>query len=261
MNRIYWILIFVIALTFGCNNSTDPIDDEPDQPDYLVVAEDYDAGIRIEVCSDDTIKMGYTELYIALFDSATNAGLNDVSIAIKPMMHMSMHSHSAPFEQIDVQKENGYWPCSVVFIMAGDWEIEVEFTDNTNQVNGKIILPLTVLPSDLTKKVMGQDSMSYFISMIEPRNPEVGMNTFEISVHKKESMMSFPAQQDFAVEMEPSMPSMGHGSPNNENPVHKTKGHYQGKVNFTMTGDWRIDLRLSRGNSLTAETHFDLMLD
>ena len=84
------------------------------------------------------------------------------------------------------------------------------------------------------------------------------MNPFEITVHVKESMMSFPPVKDLTVNMTPSMPSMGHGSPNNVDPVHLVDGHYKGEVNFTMTGDWRIDLILNQGSNKLAETQFDL---
>ncbi len=46
------------------------------------------------------------------------------------------------------------------------------------------------------------------------------------------------------------MPSMGHGSPNNVNPVHRELGHYHGSVNFTMTGDWLVELDFVKGDSL-----------
>jgi hypothetical protein len=54
------------------------------------------------------------------------------------------------------------------------------------------------------------------------------------------------------------MPSMGHGSPNNINPLHIKNGHYKGKVNFTMTGDWRINLVLNKDGK-TSSTFFDLL--
>ena len=91
------------------------------------------------------------------------------------------------------------------------------------------------------------DESKYFISVIEPIEPEVGINTFELAIHYRESMMSFPAAEDLTVEIEPEMPSMDHGSPNNENPVHVSNGHYVGKVNFTMTGWWRVHLVIKKG--------------
>jgi len=251
----------VIILVAGCSNSSNPIEKDPDPPDYIVINEDFASGVRVEVCAEDSVKIGYTNLFIALFDSASNSRLDDVTISVEPVMHMAMHSHSAPNEGVGKQLENGYLPCHIVFIMAGDWELHIQFTNNANQQTGNIILPIRVSPSGLVKKVTGTDSMSYFITMIEPRDPEVGLNTFEIAIHIKQSMMSFPPVEDLKVEMTPSMPSMGHGSPNNEDPVYDLNGHYVGKVNFTMTGDWRIDLKMTRDSILITETHFDLMLD
>ncbi|MDZ7648356.1 MAG: FixH family protein [Cytophagales bacterium] len=52
------------------------------------------------------------------------------------------------------------------------------------------------------------------------------------------------------------MPSMGHGSPNNVNPTHSSKGSYKGKVNFTMTGDWRLNLNISQGEAVLKDLLF-----
>jgi hypothetical protein len=74
------------------------------------------------------------------------------------------------------------------------------------------------------------------------------------------SMMSFPPSTDLTVEITPEMPSMGHGSPNNVNPVHTQNGHYVGTANFTMTGDWRIHLTIKEGNRLiTDKAYFDIL--
>ncbi|MNR44863.1 hypothetical protein D3C85_1636520 [compost metagenome] len=57
--------------------------------------------------------------------------------------------------------------------------------------------------------------------------------------------------------MTPEMPSMGHGSPNNVEPVITKNGIYKGKVNFTMTGDWKINFVLAKGGQSNV-TFFDL---
>jgi hypothetical protein len=49
------------------------------------------------------------------------------------------------------------------------------------------------------------------------------------------------------------MPSMGHGSSGNVSPVHTADGIYTGKVNFSMTGDWQITLKLKRGDMMIGE--------
>lgn len=54
----------------------------------------------------------------------------------------------------------------------------------------------------------------------------------------------------------PTMPSMGHSSPNNIQPVYAS-GLFSGTVNFTMSGDWRIYFCLeSRDGSLVDTSHF-----
>jgi hypothetical protein len=70
--------------------------------------------------------------------------------------------------------------------------------------------------------------------------------------------MSFPPDSSYSCHIYPWMPSMGHGSPNNVDPVHITQGHYNGDVNFTMTGDWQIKVYLTK-NSVTDSTFFDLL--
>ena len=74
-------------------------------------------------------------------------------------------------------------------------------------------------------------------------------------------MMDFPAVNDYTVEIEPTMPSMGHGSPNNVNPVFTSMGHYVGKVNFTMTGLWNVKLTLKKnGVTIDNKQSFDITL-
>jgi len=57
------------------------------------------------------------------------------------------------------------------------------------------------------------------------------------------------------------MPAMNHGAPGNEQPVLTDNGHYRGKVNFVMSGEWRINLKLVKDESTLAETFFDLMVE
>jgi hypothetical protein len=45
-----------------------------------------------------------------------------------------------------------------------------------------------------------------------------------------------------SIAITPEMPSMGHGSPNNVDPVYTADGRYEGKVNFTMTGYWKVNM-------------------
>ena len=78
-------------------------------------------------------------------------------------------------------------------------------------------------------------------------------NDLEILVNVKQDMLTFPPDAGLTIEVTPEMPSMGHGSPNNVNPVSSSNGHYKGKVNFTMMGLWRLHLKLLRNNTVIVE--------
>src|SRR5690606_20319250 len=97
------------------------------------------------------------------------------------------------------------------------------------------------------------------ISYLLPQNPKVGVNDMEITIHERITGMNFIPVNDYTVLMDPQMPSMGHGSPNNVNPESIGNGHYKGKVNFTMTGMWRINLDIFDGATAKDTTgYFDI---
>lgn len=118
------------------------------------------------------------------------------------------------------------------------------------------------MPARFRSTVVALDSNAkVFISYVLPQNPVVGINDFEIVLHKKASMMDYYPIENYTIEIVPEMPSMGHGSPNNVNPVHTSNGHFKGKVNFTMTGLWQVKLKLSKnGTLLSSDQYFEITL-
>jgi hypothetical protein len=74
-----------------------------------------------------------------------------------------------------------------------------------------------------------------------PRTWKVGMNDAEFMVHTTSDGFVFTPKTDLTTYLTPTMPSMGHGSSGNVDPIHKLNGMYTGKVNLTMTGDWDLE--------------------
>lgn len=56
------------------------------------------------------------------------------------------------------------------------------------------------------------------------------------------------------------MPSMGHGTSGEEDPVHKNDGQYQGMTTWSMKGSWKlnIDAQLASGDVLAYDIHVDV---
>ena len=89
---------------------------------------------------------------------------------------------------------------------------------------------------------VGNDT--YFISLVNPNDWKTGSNKIQAYISKKSNPITTPyalATETFTVEIDPRMPDMGnHTSPDNTPLVKQKDGSYQGNVNLTMTGLWRI---------------------
>jgi hypothetical protein len=71
----------------------------------------------------------------------------------------------------------------------------------------------------------------------------------------------FVPVETLSIDFTPEMPAMDHGSPNNVNPAYMASGHYMGKANFTMTGEWRLNLALTDGETSLGTRSFDIVVE
>lgn len=250
-------LLFTVPFISSCKKET--VSPEDPTAGLSKQAEGYAIGAAAKVqlyTKESTLQTGYTRFYISLTDSATGSRITDAHIHLMPMMDMGMMQHSAPYENpASEEAVDQLFPCSATFIMpsmAGSWTLKVMVHNHSNGKEGEITIPLTVVEpakSKMKSFTATHDGAKYFIALIAPSSPKIGMNEFEFAVYKKASMMSFPADSSLSFTVTPEMPTMGHGSPNNVNPVHIGNGHYKGTVNFTMTGLWRLNLGILNGTT------------
>lgn len=210
----------------------------------------------------DSLFVGYNPLYVTLTDTKSNAEIKNANISLLPIMDMMTMKHSCPTEQPAYSAPEKAYSGAAAFIMAtmGNMGWTIEITTVISGTTYKNTIPVTVKATQTGIKLIGmtknQNDAPYYVVLINPQKPDqkVGMNDLEVGIYKKNTMMDYPAVDGMNVTVEPTMPSMGHGSPNNVNPVFTTKDHYKGKVNFTMTGDWRLDFTIS-GDGSTFANH------
>ena len=99
---------------------------------------------------------------------------------------------------------------------------------------------------------VGNDT--YYLSLVNPTDWQTGKNVITAYVSKKNTPATTPyglAEEQFTIEIDPRMPDMGnHTSPDNVALTKQADGSYQGTVNLTMTGRWRIHLAVkdAQGN-------------
>lgn len=263
MKKIFALLCVAIALcTYtSCKSKNDDPKPGTETPAKSQLGTASTSDHTITLYADTPLLFaGYNKLYVKVQD-ATGAVTGNASVSIHPLMEMSTMSHSAPYEQVSYDAAAGLYSGAAVFIMPTTdddaWKMEVT-------VNGqKVSIPITVgtFPTKVISISPGSDNTTYIISLVRPAVWKVGMNDVAFTIHKIADMMNFPAANNLNVEMTPEMPSMGHGSPNNISPVSIGNGHYKGKVNYTMTGDWRLHLKLTDANGavLVADAYVDIL--
>jgi len=269
-------IVFVLPLSIlSCSEDNNPIDshhgheksshhDNASLETMVELGRIEEQGVRGELYGPQRLQMGYTELRIKLIEIATDQHLHDAQVEIHPLMQIEMDGstmmHSTPSEYPAVHDHaDGSYLNPVVFLMAGTWQLEVRYQHDERE--GNLSFTAEVHQGDRLKSLTGTDDQSYFIALITPHYPGVGKEDLELAVWTRESMMDFPLATDFSIEIEPYMPAMNHGAPGNEQPVLTDNGHYRGKVNFVMSGEWRINLKLVKDESTLAETFFDLMVE
>ena len=227
------------------------------------------ASAKVEVWGKKNYFMGYNNLVVVMLDSAnTTDTLKDAHITFMPVMTMPQATgmpmvHSCPVENPNETAINGVFPGVVAYVMpsmGGSWNLKVMVHNHKNDKEGTtsfdvvVDSPATAVMSVFTTTTA--DASKLVLSIIQPVVPTVGMNDIEFTLHRKASMMSWPVDSTYTIEITPEMPSMGHGSPNNVNPVHIGNGHYKGKVNFTMTGEWKINVLVKKDGTTVSNNAF-----
>lgn len=222
--------------------------------------------------AEDSLFVGYNRVYFKVTEKSSGNVLNQATISLFPLMDMVTFKHACPVENPEAAANtDGLFSGAVLFSMPGSnnsWSLSAKVA--ANGLTDSVYFPISkVVGTDPVKKIVVIDSLStgpgtwkitkHPVSLVEPPKWKVGNNPFEITVHTMASMMSFPCCNDLTVEITPEMPSMGHGSPNNVNPVLTKNGHYVGTVNFTMTGAWRINMVFKQdGRIIGKNAWFDI---
>nr|WP_121271172.1 FixH family protein [Pedobacter schmidteae] len=269
--RTIYIITAILSIAFAsCKKETTPNPSIDPTEGLIKISTGYAPGAAtmVELWAQAGPSTGYNPMVIVLRDSVSNQLLPKADLKVVPLMDMNMNgmkmTHSAPAEQPSGNAvANAGFPFAAIFTMPGSeqgkWYLDVTVRQDGKVRSGTIRLPLEVKNSlaERVKTITAADGSKLSLAFLGPHKPKVGINDFELTIHRRQDMMNFPAVDDYSITMTPEMPSMGHGSPNNINPVIAKDGHYKGKVNFTMTGDWRINLELTKNGQKTT-LFFDL---
>lgn len=248
--------------------------------------------VEVYTSSGKTIQ-GYNDITLKIKDKQTNKYVSDADVSWKPIMHMvnmtamrttemdpmdnhehaseeptthdhmdsAMH-HSCPKSMV---KQNTTDPSLyegfIIFQMAefdsSYWELQVDYTIGSMSYTVKQKISVPSVAKRNVVVFTGSDEVRYIVALV-PTTPQVALNTLNAYVYKMQDMMTFPMVDGYTIAVNPRMPSMGnHTSPNNVDFTQAAAGGvYTGKLAFTMTGYWKINLKLmdDKGTVLKGES-------
>lgn len=261
---IFSLLVFTAIFTFQSCSNEDAVPPDP-AAGLTFITGGYATGAatKVELYAEQDLFAGYNRLFIALYDSATNTRIEEAEIVLHPLMSMATLSHSCPVENPDAKSVGHLFPAGILFTMPtgdmGTWTLEMTINNILKGSSGKATFNIVVQPSSPSQLIsyVTDNGARYYLGYRFDEKIHVGVNPFEVIVFTREGSEYFPAE-NLTIKLTPEMPSMDHGSPNNTDPVHVGGGHYSGKVNFTMTGEWRLNLDLSEGSTDLGAKYFDV---
>ena len=220
---------------------------------YEIPATDHTVQIYSE---KQTLEVGYNEISIRIKDLASDTYVTNAVPSWMPMMHMETMQHSAPHSMLTNADESTVYKGHIVFQMASNdteyWEVVFNYSLNGQQKEKALRVAVSQPADGLSKTqvFMGSDDTRYVLAYVNSKEPKVAVNDIQAVLYKMENMMSFPTVENFKITVDPRMPGMGnHSSPNNEDMTYTSATKmYDGKLSLTMTGYWRINLKLLNEN-------------
>jgi len=217
------------------------------------------ASARIEIWGRKNFFVGTNNLVVVLYDSLNlNEKITDAHIHFMPLMTMGMGTismqQSCPIEDPNETALNNVFWGTVAFIMPSDtantWKLSVMVHNHKINKEGQanfdisvdnpVTSVLSVFPSQ------SADNSLLVLSLIQPTVPKVGIKDIEFTIYRTNDLMVFLPDDSYTLEITPEMAVTGIESLNNVNPVNTSLGHYKGKVNFTMSGEWRVNVLVKK---------------
>ncbi|WP_410879322.1 lipoprotein [Myroides sp. DW712] len=218
--------------------------------------------LRVEAL-EGQLYQGYNEVRVQLLDVHNKQAIENAKVSLLPV-HLSETGEetSCPHSTEWIyEPQNKYYTGYIVFTQIGEkgaWVLVVAIEDIAVQFQK--MEPIEVKPQPNMNLSMtsfiGKDQEEYIIALVAPMQPKVAENELVAGIFKRNKSIGMDTEalhqayepvENYTLLLDPRMPepSMGnHSSPNNRDLVQRKDGLYQGVVNYTMTGNWTLNLIL-----------------
>lgn len=271
MKTIYkWALIALsLALITSCNKeeTKHPENENIFETLYKITEQSFE-NHKLEIFTKEKfLNTGYNSLYFRFTALEDNTYFIPSGFEWSPIMYMHEMHHGAPSgANLINEKPYQYLESYAVFQMASGgedyWTLFLEYEWNGNIYSFEKEVEVKQNNRQKVSVFEGNDNQSYILALVAPENPKIGINTIKTVLYTSQDMHEFYPVEEYTIKIDPRMPSMGnHSSPDNEDLNHENNGIYTGKVNFSMTGYWRLNLQvlnaaneIIKGEEITEDT-------
>ena len=259
--KILKFIIPLVALSFfiSCSEDDNNDDNTPiNEIENLIKVQNIENDSHtIEVYTQSgVLTQGYNEITIRIKDKTTNEFVENATVSWTPMMHMTEMSHSCPTSEVTkVAGKQTIYSGYIIFQMPENqdegWDLTFNYSIGGTDYQAVASISVPMSPRQRVTTFMGADGVKYILALIAPQQPEVAINDMTVGLFKMENMMNFPVVENYTITLDPRMPGMGnHSSPNNEDLTYDdTTMLYNGKLSLTMTGYWKLNLKLLNANN------------
>jgi len=219
-----------------------------------------------------TFYMGYNEIRLKITNVQTKEKVNASTVTFLPIMTNAGGNNTSCPHSYDLayKSDDNYFLGYSVFTSESNtnesWKLYISYTvaDQTFAVKQTISVQEQSNKNLNITTFTGNDNEQYFIALISPQEPNVAENELIAGIYKfnkptnppvgafpDPSQFSYTEVSGYTLLLDPRMPepSMGnHSSPNNKNLTQQSDGLYHGVVNYTMTGNWTLNLIMLNEN-------------
>lgn len=246
------ILIFLWGMSlWACSNS----DITPNEVKRPITTLENDSYIIEFFTTDSSWKTGFNPIEVHVKDKSDNY-LDLPDFKLTTSMQMQMMSHSSPVSNLE-KTGPGRFKGFIIFQMASNemeyWTLEALGISKRIEVKES--------SKRVVQSFVGTDDSRYVLAMAEPTKPKVGSQSISAYLYQMKDSHHFVPVNNYKVLLDPRMPGMGnHSSPNNQDLISKGQGWYEGLLNLTMTGYWKLNLVLvnEAGETVKDQIFFEL---
>ncbi len=239
-------VLFSAFMLMSCGDSSIPIlINEPGETyQKIISAESGNVMFEVWTTGNDTLMTGYNRIGFKVFENNTEKTSGIVKFYAKMFHFNSTDFHATPVEpQYNFDPALGMFAGYIIMLMPSDTSSRWYGFYNYNDEFSIDSANFDVGWDTKTKFKIFTDigaQLSYLITITSPVDAVRGLNDFSCLLHESPDFVSFTQVNTAYMFLTAKLDSLNHYSDGNVNPVYLGEGIYKGKVNFDISGGWKV---------------------